>query len=120
MLDHIKIFVSDIDASRRFYETALAPIGYKVMNESQDGSLGMGRVFPHFWIAPHREPTHSHVAFRAESTELVEAFHRAAIAAGGEDNGAPGPRAYHPEYYGAFVLDPDGNNIEVVNHGSIV
>lgn len=120
MIDHVKIFVSDIDASRRFYEAALAPIGYKVMNESPDGSLGMGVVFPHFWIAPNHVPTHSHVAFRAESTDLVDAFHEAAIAAGGEDNGAPGPRRYHPEYYGAFVLDPDGNNIEVVNHGSVV
>ncbi len=120
MLDHLKIYVADLATSRAFYEKALAPIGYRPMNEHNDGTTGFGADFPHFWIAPGGAGGLVHVAFRASSTELVDEFHVAALAAGGTDNGAPGPRPYHPEYYGAFVHDPDGNNIEVVNHGSIV
>lgn len=119
MLDHLKIYVADVDASRAFYEQALGPLNYKVMNENPDGSIGLGSDFPHFWISPGGTTGFLHVAFRAPSTEVVDQFHAAALSAGGTDNGAPGPRPYHPEYYGAFVLDPDGNNLEVVNHGSI-
>ncbi|MBJ7355570.1 MAG: VOC family protein [Thermoleophilaceae bacterium] len=119
MLDHLKIFVRDPAASRSFYAAALAPLGYAVMNEQEDGTVGMGVDFPHFWIAPGDRTGFIHLAFRAAGTDVVDAFHAAAIAAGATDNGAPGPRPYHPEYYGAFVLDPDGNNVEVVNHGSI-
>ncbi len=119
MIDHLKIYVADLELSRRFYEAALAPLEYKVMNEHEDGTVGLGHDFPHFWLAPGDRTGFIHVAFRARSTELVDDFHAAALAAGGTDNGAPGPRPYHPEYYGAFVLDPDGNNVEVVNHGSI-
>jgi catechol 2,3-dioxygenase-like lactoylglutathione lyase family enzyme len=119
-LDHIKIHVADLAASKAFYEAALAPLGYSALMEGSDGQRwGFGESFPHFWIAQSGSPTVLHVAFRASSTELVDEFYAAAIAAGGTDNGGPGPRPYHPEYYGAFVLDPDGNNIEAVNHGSL-
>jgi catechol 2,3-dioxygenase-like lactoylglutathione lyase family enzyme len=119
-LDHIKIHVADLAASKAFYEAALAPLGYSALLEGSDGQRwGFGESFPHFWIAQSGSPTVLHVAFRASSTELVDEFYAAAIAAGGTDNGGPGPRPYHPEYYGAFVLDPDGNNIEAVNHGSL-
>jgi catechol 2,3-dioxygenase-like lactoylglutathione lyase family enzyme len=120
MLDHIKLNVADLAASKAFYEAALAPLGYSVLMEGGDGRWGFGESFPHFWIAQSDSPTVLHVAFRAKTTELVDEFYAAAIAAGGADNGGPGPRSYHPEYYGAFVLDPDGNNVEAVNHGSIV
>jgi catechol 2,3-dioxygenase-like lactoylglutathione lyase family enzyme len=119
MLDHIKIFVSDVEASKRFYEAAFAPIGMKWVMGTDGEQHGFGEAFPHFWIAAGETPSVAHIAFRVGSTELVDAFHAAALVAGGTDNGAPGPRPYHPEYYGAFVLDPDGNNIEAVNHGSI-
>jgi catechol 2,3-dioxygenase-like lactoylglutathione lyase family enzyme len=119
VIDHLKLNVSDLAESKAFYEAALAPIGYKVIMEGSDGRIGFGTAFPDFWIAPSDAATVSHVAFRVESTELVDAFHAAALAAGGVDNGAPGPRPYHPEYYGAFVFDPDGNNIEACNHGTL-
>jgi catechol 2,3-dioxygenase-like lactoylglutathione lyase family enzyme len=119
VLDHIKIYVSDLDASKRFYEAAFAPIGMKWIMGTDGDRHGFGEAFPHFWIASGGEPSPIHVAFRVESHDLVDAFHAAALAAGATDNGAPGPRPYHPEYYGAFVLDPDGNNIEAVNHGSL-
>jgi catechol 2,3-dioxygenase-like lactoylglutathione lyase family enzyme len=118
-IDHIKLHVADVARSKAFYEQALAPLGYRLMNERED-TFGFGDTFPHFWIAQSDSPTVAHVAFRAVSQELVDAFHVAALAAGGVDNGGPGLRPYHPEYYGAFVFDPDGNNIEAVNHGSIV
>lgn len=119
MLDHIKICVDDLAASRAFYEAALAPLGYRVMNAKEDGTVGMGVDFPHFWIALGERSGSLHVAFRVATTDTVDAFYSAALSAGGTDNGGPGPRPYHPDYYGAFVLDPDGNNIEAVNHGSI-
>ncbi len=119
VLDHIKIYVSDLEASKRFYEATFAPIGMKLIMGTEGERYGFGENFPHFWIAAGEQTNAMHVAFRVESPDLVDAFHAAALAAGGTDNGAPGPRPYHPEYYGAFVLDPDGNNIEAVNHGSI-
>jgi catechol 2,3-dioxygenase-like lactoylglutathione lyase family enzyme len=122
MIDHLKLSVSDAGRSRAFYEAALAPLGYRVMMEPAPGVVGMGSTMPDFWLAPDDQasaggrPT-GHVAFRAETRELVDAFHAAALAAGGRDNGGPGPRPqYHPRYYGAFVLDPDGNNVEAVCH----
>ena len=119
MIDHVKLFVADAAMSRAFYEAALAPIGYRVMLEPAPGVVGMGKDRPDFWIAPAGgETTVCHLAFRAESEEEVQRFHAAATAAGGEDNGAPGPRPhYHQNYYGAFVHDPDGNNVEAVYHG---
>lgn len=119
MIDHVKLFVADAAASRAFYEAALAPIGYRVMLEPAPGVVGMGKDRPDFWLAPaDGKTTVCHLAFRAESEEEVQRFHAAATAAGGEDNGAPGPRPhYHQNYYGAFVHDPDGNNVEAVYHG---
>ena len=125
MIDHIGITVGNIQVSKQFYTKALAPIGYSLLMEvsaEQTGSMaaaGFGvPPKPDFWIAggaPNVPPVH--VAFRVSSRALVMAFHEAAIAAGGRDNGAPGLRPhYHPSYYGAFVLDPDGHNIEAVCH----
>ena len=120
MIDHLKLFVSDPAASRAFYERALAPLGYRVLMEPAPGVVGMGPDRPFLWLAPADGPaTSCHVAIAASGTEAVDAFHAAALAAGGTDNGAPGMRPqYHPHYYGAFVLDPDGNNVEAVFHGA--
>ena len=126
MIDHIGITVSNIQVSKQFFTKALEPIGYSVVMEvsaEQTGHIaaaGFGvPPKPDFWIAggtANVPPVH--VAFRVSSRALVMAFHEAAIAAGGRDNGAPGLRPhYHSNYYGAFVLDPDGHNIEAVCHG---
>ena len=125
MIDHTGLSVSDPAKSRRFYEAALGTLGYTQLMEVPIEHTG-GRVVvgygvapkPDFWIASGapQEPR-LHVAFRADNKEQVDAFYKAALAAGGRDNGPPGPRAhYHPGYYGAFVLDPDGHNIEAVIH----
>ena len=124
MLDHIGFPVSDFARSKAFYERALAPLGYRVVMEmslSEDGSdgyAGFGDERPHFWIGTGKKLVgRLHVAFAATSRADVRAFSAAAIAAGGIDNGPPGLRPhYHENYYGAFVLDPDGHNIEAVNH----
>jgi len=118
MIDHAGVTVRDFAASRRFYMAALAPIGYALLMEfEQHAGFGVAPK-PDFWIgegAPNVPPVH--VAFKAATRAEVDAFHRAALAAGGRDNGAPGPRPhYHANYYGAFVLDPDGHNIEAVCH----
>jgi catechol 2,3-dioxygenase-like lactoylglutathione lyase family enzyme len=121
VIDHLKLHVADFDRSRAFYEAALAPLGYEVMLEPAPDLVGFGADRPDLWIAQRREgqaATVAHIAFRADSVETVEAFHAAALEAGGSDNGAPGPRPqYHPRYVGGFVLDPDGNNVEAVFHG---
>jgi catechol 2,3-dioxygenase-like lactoylglutathione lyase family enzyme len=118
MLDHIKLFVSDVDRSKAFYELAFQPLGYRVLLEPAPGIVGMGRDFPNFWLAQAEgSSTPAHVAIRADTRSVVDEFHAAALAAGGTDNGLPGLRPqYHPSYYGAFVHDPDGNNIEAVCH----
>lgn len=122
MIDHTGINISDLTQSRRFYEAALAPLGYACLMEVPGGmGIGLGVApKPDFWLlrgAPN-EPR-LHVAFTAKDRATVDAFYRAALAAGGKDNGAPGVRPhYHPNYYGAFVLDPDGHNIEAVCHSS--
>jgi len=124
MLDHIGIAVSDYDAARAFYDTALAPLGIGLVMEvtaEQTGdyaAAGYGSDNkPDFWIAGSADVARSHVAFTAKTRAEVDAFHKFAIAAGGTDNGAPGLRPhYHPNYYGAFVLDLDGHNIEAVCH----
>jgi catechol 2,3-dioxygenase-like lactoylglutathione lyase family enzyme len=125
MIDHIGITISRYPESKRFYEKALAPLGYALLMEvtaEQTGSVsaaGFGVApKPDFWIGSGTGSIQRvHVAFRAASRALVDAFYHAAIAAGGRDNGAPGLRPhYHPNYYGAFVLDPDGHNIEAVCH----
>ena len=118
-LDHIWLDVSDYERSKSFYEKALAPLGMTLLMEPVPEVGGFGEDFPFFWIARRARGPDSgvHVAFAAGARETVEAFYRAALDAGGTDNGAPGVRAiYHPDYYGAFVLDPDGNNVEAVCH----
>ncbi len=128
VLDHITLVVSDYTRSRAFYEKVLEPLGIKrVMEFGQ--ACGFGReTKPDFWIsagaASFHKPEHlrvitpTHVAFVARSRAAVEAFHRTALAAGGKDYGAPGLRThYHPNYFGAFILDPDGHDIEAVFHG---
>jgi len=118
MIDHTGYVVSDFDKSVAFYTRALAPLGYKLMMtwEQNAGFGADGKV--DFWIAGGKAPTDKiHVAFRASGRDIVRAFYEAAIAAGGQDNGAPGIRAhYHENYYGAFVLDPDGHNVEACCH----
>jgi catechol 2,3-dioxygenase-like lactoylglutathione lyase family enzyme len=120
VLDHVGINVSDYARSRYFYTHALAPLGYSLLMEPMPRIGGFGRdAKPDFWITDLREPTTTnvHVALAAPDRATVDAFHEAALVAGGTDNGQPGVRAiYHPSYYGAFVLDPDGNNIEAVCH----
>lgn len=119
MIDHVKLFVADPVASRAFYEAALQPLGYRAMLEPAPGVVGMGKDRPDFWLA-EGAPTRCHLAFRAESEQEVQRFHAAALQAGGTDNGEPGPRPhYHQNYYGAFVLDLDGNNVEAVYHGAM-
>ena len=118
MIDHTGLTVSNVAASKAFYRAALAPLGYAMLMEfEQFAGFGIAPK-PDFWIgegAPNVPPIH--VAFRAESRAQVDAFYRAALAAGGRDNGAPGLRPqYHENYCGAFVLDPDGHNIEAVCH----
>jgi len=118
MLDHIIITVADYEASKTFYAKALAPLGYEPVMEFGRGiGFGVGGK-PDFWIRED-DPVKPavHVAFASEDRATVDRFYAAAIAAGGKDNGAPGLRThYHPSYYGAFVFDPDGNNIEAVCH----
>jgi catechol 2,3-dioxygenase-like lactoylglutathione lyase family enzyme len=117
MIDHVKLFVADATRSRAFYEQALEPLGYRVLLEPAEGVVGMGSRFPDFWVAEASAATSAHVAFRVAERTAVDAFHAAALAAGGTDNGPPGLRPqYHAGYYSAFVLDPDGNNVEAVHH----
>jgi len=125
MIDHTGLDVSDPARSRRFYDQALAPLGYKVLMEVPIEFTGGAVVLgygvspkPDFWVhqgTPNQPRIH--MAFHADSRAQVDAFYKAAIAAGGKDNGPPGLRPhYHKDYYGAFVLDPDGHNIEAVCH----
>jgi len=124
MIDHAGISVSDFDRSRAFYDAAMAPLGarllYMVPIQFTGGVKvgGYGRAKPDFWLHGAGDPGPGrHYAFTAESRAQVDAFHAAAIAAGGRDNGAPGLRPqYHEHYYGSFVFDPDGNNVEAVCH----
>ncbi|WP_291839964.1 VOC family protein [Brevundimonas sp.] len=124
MLDHIGLDVADIAASRAFYEKALAPLGYAVAHEiAEDGTTVVmfgvdGEI--DFVIADKDRPGEAnHIAFRAATRGQVDAFHAAALAAGGRDNGAPGVRPhYGATYYAAFVLDPDGFNVEAVCHAA--
>jgi catechol 2,3-dioxygenase-like lactoylglutathione lyase family enzyme len=120
MFDHVGLNVKDYAASRVFYEHALAPLGYRVVMAFEEWkAAGFGTDDrPEFWIS-EREPftTGGHVAFMCDDRATVDAFHDAALAAGGIENGAPGLREhYHPTYYGAFVHDLDGNNVEAVCH----
>jgi catechol 2,3-dioxygenase-like lactoylglutathione lyase family enzyme len=120
MLDHMGFSVGDYDRSKAFYEKALAPLGLKLLMEPVPGIGGFGDgQKPFFWIGTRGPAPQSeiHVAFAADSRQTVDAFHAAGLEAGGTDNGGPGVREiYHPTYYGAYVLDPDGNNVEAVCH----
>ena len=119
LIDHLQLVVKDLAASRRFYQAVLDTIGIPIAGEGDT----------HFWAdelfistadseaALGQLTGRHHLAFQARDRATVEAFHQAALANGGKDNGAPGERPYHPGYYAAFALDPDGNNIEVVFHG---
>lgn len=120
LIDHIQLVVRDLAASRRFYAAVFDVLGIPMAGEGDD----------YFWAdelfvstpdstAANGELTgRHHLAFQARDRAMVDAFHRVALANGGTDNGGPGERDYHPGYYGAFVLDPDGNNIEAVHHGA--
>lgn len=119
MIDHVQLVVEDLPRSKRFYLATFAAIGVPIGGEGPD----------FFWAdelfvstassraAAGKKTGRVHLAFQAEDRAAVERFHRDGLAAGGTDNGAPGERAYHPGYYAAFLIDPDGNNIEVVHHG---
>jgi catechol 2,3-dioxygenase-like lactoylglutathione lyase family enzyme len=117
MLDHLGIGVRELAASRAFYEAALAPLGFAVVMEGDDFAAFGPTARPIFFLTA-REPSKAvHIAFQANDRARVDAFHAAALKAGGHDNGHPGLRPeYHPHYYGAYVLDPDGNNAEAVCH----
>lgn len=131
MFDHIGFRVRDLAAARRFYEAIMPPLGLQVADNSENSFLigrspdepspfiWIGTDQPSFWNAGHATSASPiHVAFSAPDQEAVDAFHRAAFSAGGRDNGAPGPRGpAEMKYYGAFVLDPDGNNIEAGKRG---
>ena len=119
LIDHLQLVVKDLDASRRFYEAVLAVIGVPIGGKGDD----------YFWAdelfissvdsqaAQGKVTGRHHLAFQAADRAMVDAFYKAALRNGGTDNGEPGERPYHPGYYAAFILDPDGNNIEAVYHG---
>lgn len=117
MIDHAVIAVADLDRSRAFYERALAPLGVTVLYARPD-RVGLGDTRLFFFLTVGQRPSGPvHLAFAAPHRAACDAFHAAALAAGGIDNGPPGLRPqYHPAYYGAFVLDPDGNNVEACCH----
>ena len=133
VLDHINLRVADYDRSKQFYVAALMPLGFKLAMEGASGAGFSKGYIPSFWIKAGVPPAsgpsappfpqdgcagpYLHVAFASETRAAVDAFHRAALAAGGRDNGGPALRTeYHANYYGAFILDPDGYNIEAVCH----
>ena len=124
IIDHTSLSVGDFPAMLAFYEKALAPLGITVMmrfGKDITGNVevaGLGREKPFLWIADGGKTTpHVHLAIRTESNAEVDAFYRAALEAGGRDNGGPGLRPhYHANYYGAFVIDPEGHNLEAVCH----
>jgi catechol 2,3-dioxygenase-like lactoylglutathione lyase family enzyme len=113
LIDHVHLRVRDLEASKRFYRAALEAVGRELTHETAS-SFSSDELF----VSADAEPTaRVHLAFQAADRETVHRFHESALAVGGRDNGAPGERHYHPGYYAAYVLDPDGNNIEAVYHG---
>lgn len=120
MIDHVSVGVADLERSARFYEAAFAPLELtKIV--ARPATIGFGKSYPEFWInlragmAPVPPESGTHICLRARSAAQIDAFHAAALEAGGRSDGAPGPRPeYHSSYYAAFVVDPDGNRIEVV------
>lgn len=118
MIDHVSIGVTDLEAGRRFYEAVLATLGMSVIREAPS-TVGFGKRYPEFWLNARDEARAvdpaTHICLRASSEDSVNRFHQAAIAAGGQDDGAPGLRPQYTEnYYGAFIIDPDGNRVEAV------
>jgi len=133
VLDHVSIRVADYERSKKFYMAALAPLGYMLAMEADSGAGFRKEYIPDFWVKQGQPASRGtsmapaklegcggpfvHVAFAGKDRAMIDAFHTAALAAGARDNGAPGLRPqYHANYYGAFVLDPDGYNIEAVCH----
>jgi catechol 2,3-dioxygenase-like lactoylglutathione lyase family enzyme len=119
LIDHLQLVVSDLPASQRFYEAVFNALGIP-MGGTDDGYFWADELFvstAESEAAQGKLTGRVHLAFQAQDRAAVDAFHRAALAAGGQDNGKPGERPYHPGYYAAFALDPDGNNIEAVFHG---
>lgn len=116
MYDHIGLKVKNVAKSVKFYEAALAPLGFVLSSQNEDGAGFGPKGAPALWLnRSDATGPGAHVAFRATSTEAVRAFYAAGLKAGGKDNGAAGPRPdYGPEYYAAFLIDPDGNNVEAV------
>jgi catechol 2,3-dioxygenase-like lactoylglutathione lyase family enzyme len=115
LIDHVAIGVRDVEASRAFYAAVLEPLGLR-LSDTGDGGFSVDELF----VGGAETPTSGlHLAFQADSREVVDGFHAAALAAGATDNGPPGERAYHPGYYAAYALDPDGNNVEAVYHGPV-
>ena len=115
LLDHLHLRVRDVEASKRFYAAALEPLGLGITGEGE-GWFSADELF----VSGDGDPTLGlHIAFQAKDRETVERFHEAALAAGGRDNGPPGDRDYHPGYHAAYVLDPDGTNVEAVYHGPV-
>ena len=111
MIDHLHLRTRDLEASRRFYTAVLGVLGIEIVNAPT-----------HFfadelWVDAGEQSSHVHFAFQSPDRATVERWYAAGLAAGGRDNGAPGERPYHPGYYAAFLLDPDGNNVEAVHHG---
>ena len=113
LIDHVHLVVRDLPASRRFYAAALSALNPAFALRDGSGFFTADELF----VSEGEPLSHVHLAFQAADRETVHRFHAAAVAAGGRDNGGPGERSYHPGYYAAFVLDPDGNNIEAVFHG---
>jgi catechol 2,3-dioxygenase-like lactoylglutathione lyase family enzyme len=115
LLDHVHLRVSDLDASKHFYEAVLKAVGRGLTSQGSE-YFAADELF----VSGDGPVTGNvHLAFQADDEETVQRFHEAALAAGGRDNGAPGEREYHPGYYAAYVLDPDGNNVEAVYHGAV-
>jgi catechol 2,3-dioxygenase-like lactoylglutathione lyase family enzyme len=119
LFDHVHIRVRDIEASRRFYAAALEAVGLSITAERMTADGDRWFSADELFVSDDGEPTSGlHIALQARDRETVDRFHQAALAAGGRDNGTPGERSYHPGYYAAYVLDPDGTNVEAVFHGA--
>jgi catechol 2,3-dioxygenase-like lactoylglutathione lyase family enzyme len=120
LFDHVHIRVRDIDASKRFYAAALEAVGLSIAAERITAEGDRWFSADELFVSDDGEPsTGLHIAFQAADRETVDRFYEAALAAGGRDNGKPGERVYHPGYYAAYVLDPDGTNVEAVYHGTV-
>jgi catechol 2,3-dioxygenase-like lactoylglutathione lyase family enzyme len=122
MIDHVSIAVGDLDRAHRFYQAVLGAVGYQTL-VVRSHTVGLGKTYPEFWInrranmPPIADDSGAHVGLRVRTPALVDAFHAAALAAGGTSEGAPGPRPWHAgsSYYAAFIRDPEGNRVEAVS-----